>query len=499
MTTEIEFLKLEGYRMNIFCKGTTAIVIGCLAPNLAFAQAAIVSEREPIVTYDEADLNPIAPRYEWDGATLLQNIRVIDGLGNAPTEGQDVLVTDGKIAAVGATGTLQDVPSDARIIEGNGLTVLPGLIDSHIHLSSGWRGPNDNGNRPVHVKWQLLNFLYAGVTQVYDIGNIPDVAGDTRDMVEAGAWIGPDIKIAGTYFETAEVGAPGYATLLPVNDPNFLGSKLDAMKNTYKVEMVKCHSGTNIQVLKGLVAAAHERGMRVVCDLWQNNGNPWIANVTKLDGYAHNMFMTTTPTQNDADMLKELGTFVTSTTVMMDTFGGYRTEQDGDYITGNPLIVDVNPPHWVEMALSTEGAESANRYNSIFDAILGDQRTQDLFRSDAFKWTKMLVDTGVLIGAGTDAPYLNNWAGESLHRELELWVEGAGVTPLQTLKAATSDNARILKIEDRTGSIQVGLEGDLLIVEGNPAENISDTRNIKYVLNNGKIVDRASLTKQWRM
>jgi hypothetical protein len=64
----------------------------------------------------------------------------------------------------------------------------------------------------VHVKWQLLNFLYAGVTQVYDIGNIPDVARDTRDMVEAGAWMGPDIKIAGTYFETAEVGAPGYAT-----------------------------------------------------------------------------------------------------------------------------------------------------------------------------------------------------------------------------------------------------------------------------------------------
>lgn len=92
---------------------------------------------------------------------------------------------------------------------------MPGLIDAHIHLSSGWRGPNDNGNRPVHVKWQLLNFLYAGVTQVYDIGNIPDVAGDTRDMVEAGAWMGPDIKIAGTYFETAEVGALGDATLLP--------------------------------------------------------------------------------------------------------------------------------------------------------------------------------------------------------------------------------------------------------------------------------------------
>ena len=472
------------------------LVIG-LSSVPAFGQAAIVSEREKIVSYDAADLNPARPGYEWEGASLLRNIRAIDGLGNPPRTGVDVLVEGGKIQAIGESGSL-DVPADARIIEGDGLTVLPGLIDAHIHLSSGWRGPNDNGNRPVHVKWQLLNFLYAGITQVYDIGNIPDVAGDTRDMVKGGAWMGPDIKIAGTYFETAEVGAPGYATLLPTNDPSHIGGKLDMMKNVYGVEMVKCHAGTNIQVLRALVATAHERDMRVVCDLWQNNGDPWIANVTKLDGYAHNMFMTTTPTQNDADMLKELGTFIISTTVMMDTIGGYRIEQDGDFITGNPLIVDVNPQHWVEQALGQTGKESANRYMGIFDALFGDQRTLEQFRSDAFAWTKMLVDTGVLVGVGTDTPYLYNWSGESLHRELELWVEGSGVSPLRTLQAATSDNAKILKIDDRTGSIQKGLEGDLLVVEGNPAENISDTRNIRYVFTNGKIVDRESLTRQWK-
>ena len=466
-------------------------------PQFAFGQAAIVSEREKIVNYDAADLNPNEPGYEWTGATLLQNIRVIDGISNRPQRNRDVLIADGKIQAIGRTGSL-DVPSDARVIDGDGLTVLPGLIDAHMHLSSGWRGPNDNGNRPVYVKWQLLNFLYAGVTQVYDIGNIPDVAGDTRDMVEAGAWMGPDIKIAGTYFETAEVGAPGYATLLPTNDPHHIGGKLDMMKNIYGVEMVKCHSGTNIQVLRVMVAAAHERGMRVVCDLWQNNGDPWIASVTKLDGYAHNMFMTTTPTKNDAKMLKELGTFIIATTVMVDTIGGYRLEKDGDFITGNPLIVDVNPPHWVEQAVGQAGQESANRYMSVFDAILGDQRTINQFRSDAFAWTKMLVDTGVLVGVGTDTPYLYNWSGESLHRELELWVNEIGISPMRTLQAATSGNAKILKVDDRTGSIRPGLEGDLLVVEGNPARNISDTRNIRYVFNNGKLVNRESLTRQWK-
>jgi len=472
-------------------------ILATVLSGQAFGQAAIVSKREKIVSYSAEELNPEMPRYKWEGTTLLRDISVIDGLGNLPVKGQDVLIANGKIQAVGKSGSL-DVPGDAQIIAGDGLTAMPGLIDAHIHLSSGWRGPNDNGNRPVHVKWQLLNFLYAGVTQVYDIGNIPDVAGDTRDMVEAGAWMGPDIKIAGTYFETAEVGAPGYATLLPTNDPSHLGGKLDTMKDVYGVEMVKCHSGTNIQVLRAFVAAAHERGMRVVCDLWQNNGDPWIASVTRLDGYAHNMFMTTTPTQHDAEMLKEFGTFIITTTVMVDTMGGYRIEEEGDFITGNSLIVDVNPPHWVKQATGQAGKESANRYMSVFDAVLGDQRTMDQFRSDAIGWTKKLVDTGVLVGVGTDTPYLYNWSGESLHRELELWVNKVGISPVRTLKAATSDNARILKIDDRTGSIQVGLEADLLVVEGNPANNISDTRNIRYVFNNGKLVDRESLKRQWK-
>ena len=81
---------------------------------------------------------------------------------------------------------------------------------------------------------------------------------------------------------------------------------------------------------------------------------------------------------------------------------------------------------------------------------------------------------------------------------MELGVKEIGISPLRTLHAATSDNAWILKVDDRTGSIKTGLEADLLVVSGNPAENISDSRNIRYVINNGKIVNRESLTRQWK-
>lgn len=486
-------------RLTVFQTFAAALIIASaslLSSKPAHSQAStIVSERLPIVIYDESELNPDEPQYAWEGATLLQNIRVIDGYGNAPVDAQDLLIANGKIAALGDTGSFE-VPSEARIIDGVRLTAMPGLIDAHAHLVSGWRGGNDNGTRPVYVKWQLLTYLYAGVTQVYDMGNIPNTSADARDIVAAGGWLGPDVKIAGTYFETAPVGAVGANTLLPLPDGGAVGVELDKMKDIYKVEMVKCHAGTNSQVLRTLVSEAHARDMRVVCDLWHHNGNPWIVKQTGLDGFAHNMFMAMTPTRRDAEILKEEGTFVVTTSVMMDTFGGYRTEQDGDYITGNPLIVDVQPPSWVAQAQSEEFDKSLFRYNAIFDAIAG--YSNEKFRSDALTWTKTMVDAGMLVGLGTDSPYAGNWTGESVHREMELWVEGSSVSPLRTIQAATHDNARILKIDDRTGAIVVGLEGDVLVVEGNPAENISDTRNIRYVFSNGKLVDRESLTRQWK-
>lgn len=484
---------------------TTQPVIGLIvvilfgAPALVFGQAStIVSEREPIVVYDESELNPKKPGYEWTGPILLQDIRVIDGKGSRPETRQDVLIADGKIRAVGRTGSLE-VPGDARIINGEGLTVLPGLIDAHLHLQGGWRGGNDNGPRPLTLKWDLLALLYSGVTQVYDIGNIPDRAADARDIVAAGGWMGPDVIIAGTYFETAPVGAVGSNTLLMTPDAGYIGAQLDTMKTIYGVEMVKCHSGTNSQVLRVLVAEAHRRDMRVVCDLWHNNMNPWIARQTHLDGFAHNMFHAKQVTAEDAKLLAEEGTFVISTNVVMDAFSGERYKRDGlDYLEGNGLILDVQPPHYIE-AHNDGGLDATlQRYGLIGQAIFADVVSIPDIRAQAIEATRILVENGVLLGLGTDATYPTVWFGESVHRELEIWVNEAGISELRTIQAATYDNARILKIDDRTGSISPGLEGDLLVVEGNPARNISDTRNIRYVISNGKLVDRQSLTRQWR-
>ena len=106
---------------------------------------------------------------------------------------------------------------------------------------------------------------------------------------------------------------------------------------------------------------------------------------------------------------------------------------------------------------------------------------------------RVLHDAGVVIGIGTDAAYPpGSWPGEALHHELELTVQ-AGIKPVEVIKMATYNNAWYIGVEDEVGSIESGKIADLLIVEGNPAENISDTRNIRFVIKNGKIVNRNAL------
>ena len=89
------------------------------------------------------------PRYSHTDPTIISGVRVIDGLGNKPKENQDILIVNGKIAAIGSAGSL-DAPKGALKIDGAGMTAMPGLIDPHIHLMGDWANgtlPETNTNR----------------------------------------------------------------------------------------------------------------------------------------------------------------------------------------------------------------------------------------------------------------------------------------------------------------------------------------------------------------
>ena len=98
----------------------------------------------------------------------------------------------------------------------------------------------------------------------------------------------------------------------------------------------------------------------------------------------------------------------------------------------------------------------------------------------------------MLIGCGTDDVYASLWPGESTHREMELLVM-AGIPPIDAIKMCSSNAAKILLRDKGFGSLRAGLSADIVLVDGNPAENISESRNVRHVFVRGKQVDRDSL------
>ena len=137
-----------------------------------------------------------------------------------------------------------------------------------------------------------------------------------------------------------------------------------------------------------------------------------------------------------------------------------------------------------------EGHASFYQMNNFGDL----SKFRDLFADNI----KKAFDAGVLIAGGTDAPaYPSLWAGETMHRELELFVM-AGIPPLDAIKMCTYNASKILKDDDKYGSLQEGLMADIVLVNGSPWETISDTRNIQMVIVNGKILDRKKVLTSWK-
>jgi imidazolonepropionase-like amidohydrolase len=101
-------------------------------------------------------------------------------------------------------------------------------------------------------------------------------------------------------------------------------------------------------------------------------------------------------------------------------------------------------------------------------------------------------DAGVLITAGTDAPYPGVFLGEGLHRELELLVE-AGLSPVQAITAGTLNAARFMGAEGEWGSLEAGKLANILVIDGDPSREISDTRRIDRIIKEGVVLDRESL------
>jgi imidazolonepropionase-like amidohydrolase len=392
--------------------------------------------------------------------TAITNVRLFDGTKVIPHA--TVLIDGARIVAAGANVA---VPKDAKVIDGNGKTLLPGLIDSHTHVFPG----------------SLERALRFGVTTELDMFT----SLRTLDPLRAEQAKGPvtnraDVYSAGTLVTVAGGHGSEYfpiPTFKTGDDPQrFVDARIAEGSDYIKliVETGEAY-GMNLPTLSksdlaALIAAAHKRGKMAVVHISTLHGARDAIDAGA-DALVH-IFADKTPDAGFGAFVAAHHAFVVPTLTVNESTTGVGS--------GTSLNTDAH------LAPYLNSDEMANLKTSF-------PKAKGLSLDNAYGAVRQLKSAGVPILAGTDSPNPGTAHGASMHRELELLVK-SGLTPVEALTAATSLPAKHFKLNDR-GRIAAGLRADLLLVDGDPTTDILATRNIAGVWKNGAMLDRKPESK----
>ncbi len=394
----------------------------------------------------------------------VRNVRVFDG--EKILTQATVLIENGRISSVGETVSL---PPNAEIIEGSDKTLLPGLIDSHVHV---WDAQN------------LRQSLVFGVTAVIDMFTSVQAMAEIKaaqakeSPLEMAFLVSPGILVTVPGGHGTQYGLPIPTITDTARAQDFVDARTAEGSDFIKIILDDgsayglTRPTISLEILSAVIKAAHRRSkMAVVHAATLQNCLDSIN--AGADGLAHLYF----DDAFDPDFGRTLArrkAFVIPTLSVLQTMAGI---QGGEVLTKDPMIAPLLKPFDLQ-----------NLKNGFpFTTTEANYRIAE-------KALRQLKEAGVPILAGTDAPNPGTTYGASLHRELELLV-AAGLSPVEALKAATSIPAATFPI-DRRGRIRPGMTADLVLVNGDPTLEIRATRDIVVVWKNGIPVDRAKYLEE---
>jgi imidazolonepropionase-like amidohydrolase len=388
---------------------------------------------------------------------LIRNARIFDG--EKFSGPGSVLVQDGHIKAVGKN---LKVPADLEVIDGTGDTLLPGLIDSHAHV---WGDA-------------LTQALIFGVTTELDMFTDPRFAANIKkDQADGKDLNMADLRSAG-YLATVpgghgtEYGIPVPTLTSPDEAQAWVDARLaegsDYIKIIYdEFSTYGGHRPTlSKETMKAVIDAAHKRGKLAVVHIGDQQGAKDAINAGA-DGLAH-LFADSEPSADFGEMVAAHHAFVVPTLTVLESVSGTPS--------GESLTTDIR----LEPYLTAENIANLKQKFPNFPNHPSEKYAETTIRQ--------LMAAHVPVLAGTDSPNPGTSHGASIHRELELLVR-SGMTPEQALSSATSVPAKEFRLNDR-GEIAPGKRADLLLVKGDPAHDITATRDIVAVWKIGVKDDR---------
>ncbi len=393
-------------------------------------------------------LREINPPPAGDRTYAIVKALLIDGRGGEPVRDTAVIVRSGRIESVGPN---VQVPEGSEVVDASGLALIPGLIDAHFHIERDYDLPG--------------LFLSRGVTSLRDPGQWIHV----YDPVKARKDPQPRCFVTGPHLDRAPPAHPKDSFLVESEEETrravhgFIDEGASAIKVYFRLPP---------EWIRAACDAAHGRGVPVTAHLEIVDADQAIQ--AGVDGIEHvTSFGTVLADPADAERFRKA--------VAADN----RARGKGRYDLWSK--VDLGAVDRVKPLLELLAA----RKTYVCPTLAVFERRGEGPEAQGFanmlKFTGMCHKAGALISVGSHSMAPKAERGWAYHREMELLVE-AGLTPLEALTAATVNNAKFFRIEDKLGSIEPEKEADLVLVEGDPSKDIGTLRRIRRVMLNGRWV-----------
>lgn len=470
----------------------TLRIIGMVALGL-LAIAFVIGIKVRLGVGPKLETPPLLSAEPTAAVLLIRDVAVFSGNDTQLKPHQDVIVRGGRIEKVAPTGAAP--PDGAQVLDGAGRTLLPGFIDAHTHIS----GAGAPRWAPCRVSDQhnLEAYVYSGVTTAYVLGGIArDLAG-LRAQVDQGKAIGPQL-----YYTHLPITTPGGHPLrigkeiVPWPVPQLAAALLPQPKDVEEAaRVVEKTAAEHVHfvkvirdslppsapampeaVLQAIVRASHARGLKVFAHIGTID-DALVAARAGVDVLAHGIYR-----------------------------GPVSAEQAQELAQRHvPVIFTL--AGWVRTATMARGQlvptelDRATVPASILESVAGDAGRQ-LSGTPAFAefvaalleneplWQKnvrALVAAGVPLLVGTDSPLPGIFPGSSYHAELRLLAD-FGVPNGDLLLGATSRAADVLSLD--SGRIEAGKLADLILVQGDPLQDLSATSRIEAIVLRGRVVRR---------
>jgi len=402
---------------------------------------------------------------------------IVDGNGGEPVPNGCVVIKEGKITEVGINGEIK-IPAEAEIMDAKGMTLLPGFIDAHFHLDE--------------VKGLPAMFLRNGVTSIRDPGAWIEAYDEERKSGKAIPWL----FLSGPHLD---MFPPAYP-----DDAYIVRDALEAVNQVNKM----CDAGSTVikvyfrlppGIIREICKTAHGRGIPVTAHLETTEAIEAIEE--GLDGIEHiTSFGLSLQTKREGEKYRQL-VFADNNARKQGRYDVWKNldingpmadsltrflVRKGTFITPTLGAFEYQMPH---------GGKDSNQSINLSGpqkpgfSIEHDGDTSKLIAFNNMKALTAKLKRGgarIVVGSHSVIPYAD--LGWAFQREMELLVE-SGISNSEVIVAATMENARFFRIDDRLGSIEKGKIADMVLVKGNPLKNIKDARNIVKVMLNGNWIN----------